>query len=188
MWGAATRTIRVDPSPPLESAMAATVITYERGDTYVDNIYKAKEKNKEGKEIEVTKTAHGLVGTLWVGGYAFDTLERMDGYVKLKPGRYEKSSMYVDKKRGKVVNPWLGALESDPQYRNILIHSGSVPSHFEGCIGVGFLEAGKLTYSNESMEILWEQCGGTVGKEPIVSLVVVGEMPALKGLKKATGG
>jgi len=112
--------------------MAATVIRYERGDEYVENVYNAVTKDpKSGKEIKTAKTAHGLVGTLWVGGYAFDTLERMDGYVHLKPGEYTMSSMYDEAEtggtHGLVVNPWLGkTAEGNKQLRNILIHKGSV--------------------------------------------------------------
>jgi hypothetical protein len=169
--------------------MAATVILYERGDTYVENVYDAVTKDKDGTEVKSKKTAHGLVGKLAVGGNEFDTLERMDGYVKLAPGDYPMSSMYVDAKRGKVVNPWLGtALENDPQYRNILIHAGQVPSHFEGCIGVGVLLNGQLGDSPASMEKIWTLCGGTVGKgEPIVTVRVVGEMPDITDCKKEGG-
>jgi len=174
--------------------MAATVIRYERGDEYVENVYNAVTKDpKSGKEIKTAKTAHGLVGTLWVGGYAFDTLERMDGYVHLKPGEYTMSSMYDEAEtggtHGLVVNPWLGkTAEGNKQLRNILIHKGSVPSHFEGCIGPGFLEANQLTYSKESMEIIWDQCGGKDRKKSIiVTLRVSGEMPALTSCRKYAG-
>jgi hypothetical protein len=178
----------------MEWAMAATVIRYERGDEYVENVYPHVTKDpKSGKEIKTDKTAHGLVGTLWVGGYAFDTLERMDGYVCLKPGEYTMSSMYDEAHTGGthgiVVNPWLGkTAEGNKQLRNILIHKGSVPSHFEGCIGPGFLEANQLTYSRESMEIIWEQCGGRDRKKSIiVTLRVEGEMPALSACRKYAG-
>lgn len=174
--------------------MAATVIRYERGDEYVENVYNAVTKDpKSGKEIKTAKTAHGLVGTLWVGGYAFDTLERMDGYVHLKPGEYTMSSMYDEAEtggtHGLVVNPWLGkTAEVNKQLRNILIHKGSVPSHFEGCIGPGFLEANQLTYSKELMEIIWDQCGGKDRKKSIiVTLRVSGEMPALTSCRKYAG-
>jgi hypothetical protein len=169
--------------------MAATVIIYERGDTYVENSYDAVTKDAKGKEVKSKKTAHGLVGKLTVGGNEFDTLERMDGYVKLAAGEYPMSSMYVDTKRGKVVNPWLGAaLEKNPQYRNILIHAGQVPSHFEGCIGVGVLLNGELSDSPASMEKVWELCGGTVSKgDPIVTVRVVGEMPDIADCTKVGG-
>lgn len=174
--------------------MAATVIRYERGDEYVENLYTDVYKDpKTGKQIKTDRTAHGLVGTLWVGGYAFDTLERMDGYVHMKPGDYPMSSMYDEAHTGGthgiVVNPWLGkTAEKNGQLRNILIHKGTVPSHFEGCIGPGFLEANKLTYSRESMEIIWEQCGGKDRKKSIVvTLRVEGEMPDFKNCRKYAG-
>ncbi|MBX3498237.1 MAG: hypothetical protein KF889_02240 [Alphaproteobacteria bacterium] len=173
---------------------AATVIRYERGDEYVENLYTAITKDKRtGKEIRTSKTAYGLVGTLWVGGYAFDTIERMHGYVHMKPGDYPMSSMYdeahTNGTHGLVVNPWLGkTAQADPQQRNILIHKGSMPSHFEGCIGPGFLEGGKLTYSQQAMEIIWEQCGGKDRtKSIIVTLRVSGQMPALESCRKYAG-
>lgn len=171
---------------------AATVIRYERGDEYVENIYTHVTKDKNGTAIETKKTAHGLVGTLWVGGYAFDTIERMDGYVHMKPGKYMMSTMYDEAETGGthgiVVNPWLRKAEGNAQMRNILVHKGSVPSHFEGCIGPGFLEANKLTYSKESMEIIWDQCGGKDRKKSIiVTFSVTGEMPDIKNCKKYAG-
>jgi hypothetical protein len=73
--------------------MATPVITYERGDSYV---------------TEAGKGAHALVGTLYVGETPIcDTFERMDGYIFMPPGVYVRSSMMIDKKRGKVVNPSL---------------------------------------------------------------------------------
>ena len=158
---------------------AATEIRDERGDQYIENVYTAVRKDKKtGKDIKTARTAHGLVGTLWVGGYAFDTIERMDGYVHMKPGEH-----------GIVVNPWLGQTSDDSiQLRNILVHKGSIPSDFEGCIGPGFLEANQLTYSKQSMEIIWEQCGGKDrAKSIIVTLYVSGEMPDLKSCKKYCG-
>ena len=63
-----------------------------------------------------------------------------------------------------------------------------LPSHFEGCIGPGFLEAGKLTYSEECMEIIWDQCGGKDRKKSIiVTLRVEGEMPDIKNCRKYAG-
>ena len=77
----------------------STIVTYTRGTTYIENAY-----TDDGK----TATAHALVGTLVVHGQSFDAVERMDGYVKMKAGTWANSSMYVDAKRGKVLNPWLG--------------------------------------------------------------------------------
>ena len=172
---------------------AATVIRYERGNEYVENVYTHVGKDKDGKEFKTAKKAHGLVGTLWVGGYAFDTLERMDGYVHMKPGDYAMSSMYDEDQTGGthgiVVNPWLGKTsEANAQLRNILVHKGAKPSDFEGCIGPGFLENDRLTYSKQAMEIIWEQCGGRDrSKSIIVTLRVSGEMPALKDCRKYAG-
>jgi hypothetical protein len=171
--------------------MAATVIRYERGDEYVENVYTDKQDDpKTGKTISTAKTAHGLVGTLRVGAYTFTTLERMDGYVHMKPGEYQMSSMYDENHTGGthgiVVNPWLGkTAEANPKMRNILIHSGAVPSHFEGCIGPGILVNNELKYSPEAMALIWEQCGGKDRKKSIiVTLRVEGEMPDFKDCRK----
>jgi hypothetical protein len=162
-----------------EPAMAATVITYERGSATIENV-------ADGK------TCFGLVGTLSVGGFAFDTIERIGGgvtpFVNLKPKDYPMSTMYWHPSKGRVINPYKGPGAS-AQMNNILVHKGSVPSHFEGCIGPGFLESKgskhHLSLSKESMEIIWEQCGGAPGVKPagsvkpmlIVTFRVVGEMP-----------
>ena len=177
--------------------MSATVIEYERGDRYVEHTYKAEvESLVNGVKTKIKKdaTARGLVGTLWVGAYAFDTLERMEGFVHLKPGDYAMSSMYDEAftggTHGLVVNPWLGkAAENNKQLRNILIHSGERANNFEGCIGPGFLtdDGALLKNSKESMELIWEQCGGPKNrkdKNVVVTLRVLGEMPGHSKLKK----
>lgn len=61
----------------------------------------------------------------------------------------------------------------------ILIHSGSLPSHFEGCIGVGVRSATGLDQSNKKMEELFKVLGGFKDGK-IVYLVVEGENPGLK--------
>ncbi len=157
----------------------STTVTYTRGTTYIENAY-----TDDGKAC----TAHGLVGTVSVHGQTYDAIERMDGYVKMKAGTYPNSSMYVDAKRGKVLNPWLGPTsEANRQLVNILFHAGSAPSHFEGCVGLGKIAKGSLTQSSEAMAALWTQCGGKVDSDkPLVTVVVVGEMPALAACTKDT--
>ena len=174
--------------------MAATVIRYERGDEYVENVYTEVNKDpKSGTEIKTDKTAHGLVGKLYVGAYTFDTLERMDGYVCMKPGEYRMSSMYDENhtggSHGIVVNPWLGKKsEANAQLRNILIHSGAVPSNFEGCVGPGTLSTNQLTDSPKAMLQIWEQCGGKDRKKSIIVVLrVEGEMPDIKNCRKYAG-
>lgn len=69
------------------------VITYERGTSYVK---------------QAGSNATALVGQLYVGGtLVCDTFERLNGYVSMPAGTYHRSSMYVDAKRGEVLNPSL---------------------------------------------------------------------------------
>ncbi len=168
--------------------MSATVITYERGNTYVEHVYTEKTTDPKTKqEIKTSKKAYGLVGTLTVAGCAFDTLERMQGYVHMKPGTYPMSSMYEDSKRGTVVNPWLGKTAEGTKLKGILFHSGSRPEHFEGCIGAGFLKPdGLLDQSPLIMDLIWDLCGGTEKDNSIIVTVsVVGDMPDIKNCTKA---
>lgn len=168
--------------------MAIKVVSYTRGTTYVTN-------------ISGGKTAYGLVGTLWIGGLAFDTLERfaLDGidFVHLAAKDYSGAVMYWDSKRSRVLNPWNGYGPNSRQ-NNILVHTGTKPSHFAGCIGPGFLEkrgsSQELSYSPESMELIWENAGGAPGSKPgwsktalKVVFRVENAFPDRKTLKPHTG-
>lgn len=157
--------------------MADTVLRYVRGTKYVKNLPKAPEGGN-------AKPAHGLVGELWVGGLCFDTLERMDGYVKMEGDQdYANSTMYWHSKyKSYVVNPYLGREAEATKKKNILMHPAAVPSHLEGCVGIGFLESGKLTTSRESFTLIWKTVGGGVGNTSqilTVTLRVEGKMPSL---------
>jgi len=140
--------------------MVATVLAYTRGSTYIKN-------------VSGGKACYGLVGELQVHGYLFETIERfsLDGldFVHLKAQEYSGAVMYWHSTLGRVLNPWNG-LGPNAQYNNILVHRGTKPSSFEGCIDPGFLEmrgsAQELTLSKESMEIIWEQCGGKPNAKP----------------------
>lgn len=140
--------------------MATPVITYSRGSSYIKN-------------VSGDKTCYALVGELAVGGLLFETLERftltgMD-YVHLRAQDYMSAIMYWHSKLGRVVNPWAGTGPTSKQ-NNILVHRGTKPSHFEGCIGPGFLEkkgdAYTLSLAPESLEVIWETCGGAKGSKP----------------------
>lgn len=165
-------------------ATTSPVLTYTRGTQYVQNVAGGQ-------------TAHGLVGTLQVGGYAFDTIERMDGYVALTGGRdYPNSSMYHHKRLGYVVNPWHDKMvksKQDPSKlvkAEILMHRAEVPSDLLGCIGPGFLEGEKLTYAKESMSLIWQSCGGQADVTTgliVVTLRVVGSMQKLESCTRYTG-
>lgn len=171
--------------------MARKLVTYERGTTYVSNI------------VSGSTPCYGLVGTLWIGGLAFDTLERFEldlktkDYVHLPKGDYLRAVMYWHSGKKRVIHPWAGKAPSQKQ-ENILIHAGTKPSHFEGCLGVGFLEkagsAQELRYDKESLELIWEQAGGVPGKQegwnassPIVLFKVLNAFPDRKALRPHSG-
>lgn len=157
---------------------AKTVIIYKRGNKYVEDRYKETVVDKDTKgKTAVTKTAHGLVGEMWVHGLCFDAIERMDGYVHLKGGRDYIAGLYWhEKKDCYVVNPWFNGKTAE-----ILVHKASVPSHLKGCIAPGFLEGKKLTLSHYSMEIIWEQCGGKAGLKTVeATFRVEGDMKQSK--------
>ena len=156
--------------------MTDTVLRYVRGKTYIKNI--------TGAAGGSGTTAHGLVGELWVAGTRFDTIERMDGYVTMDGDKdYANSSMYwMGSYNSYVVNPWLGREVEKTKKKNILFHPAAVPSHLEGCVGVGFLENGKLTTSAASLTLLWKLVGGATGNTSTsrtVTLRVEGKMQSL---------
>jgi hypothetical protein len=174
------------PSVETEIAMAgsATVLTYTRGSTYVRNI-------TSGSGATATY-AHGLVGTLEVGGHRFDTVERMNGYVCMAGDEtYANSAMYWHKKYSYVINPWLGKDAEATKKKNILFHRGSRPSHFEGCVGVGTLVGDQLTGGTDTFRKIWELVGGAKGAQTgqvVVSLKVVGKMKSLSACTAHVAG
>lgn len=162
--------------------MNSTTVTYRRGTTYV-------------KENKNQNAARALVGTLTVGGYELDALERYEAtgldYVHLPAGDYTRGFMYwwrpdEPKRAGfndqpsfdaahkkwatnpgkRVINPWAGG-----RLNNILVHHGETPSWWEGCIGPGWLARGgercTLTDSADAMEFIFTLCGGTWGEKNI---------------------
>lgn len=157
--------------------MADTVVTYVRGDRYVTNI--------PSKGGVASPKAHALVGELWIGGLCYDALERMDGYVNMEGDQdYANSTMYWHSKYDSyVINPWLGKDVEKTKKKNILFHPASVPSHLEGCVGVGALETGgKLTLSKAALSVIWEHAGGAKGAKTgsvTILLRVQGKMKPL---------
>src|SRR5262245_25359767 len=173
------------------TVMATTVVTYTRGSTYIS-------ENSDGTSY------YGLIGTLTVGGLEFDSLENFDLNIKnvdtvhLKPRDYMSAVMYWHTKlKCYVINPWNGTGPTHKQ-NNILVHSGSTPSDFAGCIGPGFLAVAgtpnSLSYSKASLQVIWETCGGAKGSKPESSkngLQVVfrvsNDFPDRKTVTKSTG-
>ena len=171
----------------------ASVFTYKRGDTYISN--RRPKKDENGKLILDAKgrpeyqTFNGLVSKIYVHGWWFETLERMDGYMHMKGGQdYHNSKIFWHKKYNSyVINPNLG-VEQEKTKNNILFHPATLPSHLEGCVAVGFFDPkGVLDYSKESFEIMWDFAGGGSGDKSkilAITLRVEGNMPRLSACKK----
>jgi hypothetical protein len=165
--------------------MARPVVTYERGSTYISH-------------VSAGKTCCGLVGTLTVGGLAFDTIERFDmtsvpDFVHLPAGDFARAVMYWHAAKKRIIHPWAGKGPTQKQ-ENIFVHKGSLPAHFEGCIGVGFLSragnAFELQRADIALEVIWETVGGVPGQKegwnassPHVVLRVTAPFPDRKTLK-----
>jgi hypothetical protein len=128
------------------------------------------------------------------GGWPrLDTLERLQGYVGLDPGHYVCRMETSPKKfwprngnakrrqirplnHGKMVTKDGKKGEKVKKLAAILIHPGTIPSDFVGCIGVGHLRVNKLAKSGEVMEEIFKLCGGFEEKKK-VHLEVIGHKP-----------
>jgi hypothetical protein len=152
------------------------VLTYERGDEIVEQV------------VANGQTAHGLRGTLTVKGQSFDTLERLDRRVWLRPGTYSakmEESPGGMKEKG-TDGKWRTRRQIRPKHdfkakdgtgpAPILIHSGNVPNDFEGCIGVGVESPSGIVESVKSMEAIFDLLGGFKAGT-VVTLEVKGELP-----------
>ncbi|WP_426956975.1 hypothetical protein [Muricoccus radiodurans] len=180
--------------------MTDVTITYVRGNQYVENTYTptVKELTALGEDLPKTgeriksRTAHGLLGELWVHGLQFETIERMDNMMAMEGNRsYPLSSMYyMEHYSTFVMNPWLG-LAVEKVQKNILFHPASVPSEIRGCVGVGFRNGGRLEDGVWSLMAIYEQIGGrtrdTTSKKTF-TLRIEGQMKALRDCTKAPGG
>jgi hypothetical protein len=101
------------------------------------------------------------------------------------------------KNKYRVIQPW-GGLAKTQNQENILVHYGTRPHHFKGCIGVGFLErAGshhELRYDRQSLEVIWEHAGGKPGSRefwnvssPRIVFRVLNAFPNIETLKPHSG-
>jgi hypothetical protein len=165
-----------DPEVP---ATSVPVITYERGTEIVEQV------------VANGQSAHALRGTLTIKGQEYDTLERLDGRVWLRPGTYtatvEESPSGMKEKGSD--GKWRKRRQIRPSHSfkafggtgpaPILFHPGNTPNDFEGCIGVGSEDPKGIVDSVKSMEEIFDLLGGfEVGT--VVTIVVKGELPAKK--------
>ena len=171
------------------SDVNAVTLFYQRGETIVKSVYTPEAK--PGEHPPQAKTAHALRGTMNVNGFLFDTLERLDNYVCLVEGTYrctleespggrtERGWQDGKKRKRRQIRPSHNILTQRGTVAAILIHSGTRPHHFEGCIGVGYEEPKGLTDSVLCMDTMYFLLGDfEVGKT--VSLTVKGTIPGKK--------
>lgn len=113
-------------------------------------------------------------------------LDKSGKAVKGADGKYLTKKDQVDAKAGQSFRPRKQIRPQHSQIKKgekspipILIHEGSLPSHFLGCIGVGVRSPKGLDQSGRKMEDLFKALGG-FKDGTIVYLVVEGENPGLK--------
>ena len=172
-----------------------TLITYRRGTEKVRSIG-TYDHDKDAKTAKVDSVA--LRGTMEVKGLTFDTLERLDNMVHLPGGQTYDCTMEESTKKvtfvqaGKVYETERRQLrpqghgvrarktgkDGKTYYETaaILIHPGSYPHDFFGCIGVGFRTNYGLRASVACFEVLLDLCGG-FEPDRLVRLAVEGSMP-----------
>jgi len=75
------------------------------------------------------------------------------------------------------------------QYSEILVHHGTYPVEFEGCIGAGWILDNKtLSESDLAMWYLYDLIGGgKLSASPELTFKVVGVMPDIKTIKEYAG-
>jgi hypothetical protein len=168
-----------DPLEGFVMAGQASLLIYRRGKTVVKGIRTLLGVDKDGDGKDDRKISHAGVGTLTVGGTVFDTIERLDGYVFLDPGRTYLCRMEIspNHKGRRQIRPVGHGKQSEGSRRRgmaeaaILIHPGAYPYHFEGCIGVGEATQSGLKNSKKKLDDLFALCGGfEVGKEVMLSV------------------
>ena len=161
---------------------ATTHLVYRRGDKVV-----SRRSPAASKDAHHDVYAHACVGKMIVAGHEFDTFERLDNYVALRPGKNYLCQMEFSGKKfwpsgsskpRKQIHPINhGVLKHKGGLAAILIHPGNYPSSFIGCIGVGrFNGKDELQDSGECMDTILKLCGG-FKKGKIVHLTVIGEKP-----------
>jgi hypothetical protein len=98
------------------------------------------------------------------------------GYLGKKDLAKHKDASFLGRKQ---MRPQHSQTNNKGKHAAILIHAGSKPSHFEGCIGVGDKAPKGLSMSSERLEKVFELLGGfKEGKA--VRLEVMGDNPGNK--------
>ena len=194
--------------------MSAPVITYERGDTYVSqaNGAHALVGCLYVGNTPICQTFERMDGYVHMpaGIYVRSSMYQHESKGKVvnpsllsaSGGNLEYSGKLKEKiaklekqrKDAKGPTPQLDKQLKDAglqlammkQYSEILVHSGTYPSEYEGCIGAGWIEDKKtLRYADEAMEYIYGLIGGgKLSTAPELTFKVVGVMPDIKTIKE----
>ena len=125
-----------------------------------------------------TFSSLGTLGVLFIDGERFcNTLEPCLGITKkygkygrgacISPGTYSIDLHYSPK-----FKRYMLTLCAVPLRSGILIHSGNIVEHTEGCILVGKREeCGRLSYSGSNLDELFDCCLEAISKEPITIII-----------------
>lgn len=121
-----------------------------------------------------------IVRGLHVDYVAYDTIERMDGTVWLRPGLYHAAmEISVDKRNPgrRQIRPVHSQRNNKGNICNFLIHPSAPPHFLEGCVAPGYESARGLEASKSSLETIFLSLGGfEAGKQVLFN--ISGVMPA----------
>jgi len=155
----------------LEAAATAALRTihYSRGVRTWTN----RNKQKYLRGIIVVRGLH-------VDHVTYDTIERMDGTVWLRPGVYKAAmELSVDERNPgrRQIRPVHSQRNNKNRICNFLIHASAPPHFLEGCVAPGYESARGLEASRQSLETIFLSLGGfEPGKQVLFN--VSGTMPA----------
>lgn len=149
-------------SPAPNAATALPVLTLTRGtDTFSYN------------------GATGRKGTLEIKGQTFVSMERMDGYVCLKPGSYDAIlERKGDQTSGaEAIFVYHNIYTAAGKKAEIFIHAARYPQHLEGCIAPGRSSDAKgVLQSAEALNDIFALIAGKWVRWTKLRLEVVGDM------------
>lgn len=121
-----------------------------------------------------------VVRGMHVDHVTYDTIERMDGTVWLKPGVYNAAmEISVDQRNPgrRQIRPVHSQRNNQDRICNFLIHASAPPHFLEGCVAPGYESARGLEASPSSLETLFLALGGFEAGKPVL-FNVSGVMPA----------
>lgn len=159
-----------DQKSYLESAVkfALGTIYYSRGARTWTN-------SKNQKYLRGVMVVRGL----HVDYVTYDTIERMDGTVWLKPGLYHAAmEISVDKRNPgrRQIRPAHSQRNDKGNICNFLIHPSAPPHFLEGCVAPGHESARGLEASKQSLETIFLSLGGFEPGKPVL-FDISGVMP-----------